>query len=160
MGQELYRRIPPAHRLQVDEIRYASPGFIELAGLFVAMVMMGKYADAWVGALGKAFDLYVRVEKYFADRKLSPAPKSLDLDRFSGTDIDEARRLCFAFGARLGYSGNELTSLIEITGSPISALRFLLSLADVGQDLAQLVATGKLKVPALPSKSTSDDPTG
>ncbi|MCA3217679.1 MAG: hypothetical protein ING59_03795 [Burkholderiales bacterium] len=146
-AENLYSRIPEQYRLRVASLHYASPGWIELTGWICAISLMAGCAAAWLRTGDKAFDLLVKIDKYFKDRKLSPPPKVINLNEFTGADVDLARALCFEFGEKLGLPKTEIEHMIAMTGNPISTLRFLTNLSMEAKRLVKLQEHQKLSLP-------------
>lgn len=128
-------------------IRYASPGFIELAGLFGVILLLARCCKAWLEVAEKAGDLYSKVTKFFEERKLKRIPRTLDLSTISSKDVDDAKSLCFEYGAFLGFTPAHIEYLIDLTGNPISALRLLVALSSEARRMISLQQQGKLKFP-------------
>lgn len=149
-ASELYRRIPQASRLQLVSIHYASPGWIELAGYVAAISGMALCASRWIKVVDESFQLYKRVREYFDKHKLNPPPQKFNLDDMPGKDLDDARELCFAYGAELGFSKKKIEDMIHLTGNPISTLRLMTNLAVEARRLIKLQNAGKLQLPKHP----------
>ena len=156
-ASELYRRIPVEARLQLYSIHYASPGWLDVVGFIGAISMMAGCASKWIKAADEGFALFKKVRKYFDDRKLNPPPPKFDLDNMPGSDIDEARALCFEYGKELGFSKKRIEKMIELTGNPISTLRLLTNLAVEARRMVKLENAGKLKLPKPAPKKAADD---
>jgi hypothetical protein len=146
-ASELYRRIPEPARLQLASIHYASPGWIELAGWVGAISMMALCAGRWVKVVDEGFALYKKIRSYFDARKLNPPPPKFNLDEMAASDLDEARALCFEYGAELGFPKKKVEDIIRLTGNPISALRLMTNLAVEARRMVKLQSKGKLKLP-------------
>lgn len=156
-ASELYRRIPQDARLELHSIHYASPGWIEVTGFVTAITAMGFCASRWIKVVDEGFTLFQKVKKYFDDRKLNPPPPKFDLDNMPGSDIDEARFLCFEYGEAMGLTKKKITEMIELTGNPISTLRLLTNLAVEARRMVKLDNKGKLKLPKPnPGQNESD----
>ncbi|WP_291981394.1 hypothetical protein [Candidatus Accumulibacter sp. ACC005] len=147
-AHNLYNEIPDDSRLQLVSIRYSSPGFIELAGLFGVILLLARCCKAWLEVAEKAGDLYGKVMKFFDERKLKRIPKKVDVDIVEPRDIDDARALCFEYGSFLGFTTNHIEYLIDLTGNPISALRLLVALSSEARRMISLEQQGKLKFPS------------
>ena len=144
-------------RLQLYSIHYASPGWLDVVGFIGAISMMAGCASKWIKAADEGFALFKKVRKYFDDRKLNPPPPKFDLDNMPGSDIDEARALCFEYGKELGFSKKRIEKMIELTGNPISTLRLLTNLAVEARRMVKLENAGKLKLPKPAPKKAADD---
>jgi len=70
----------------------------------------------------------------------------------AGSDIDEARALCFEYGKELGFTKARIEKMIDLTGNPISTLRLLTNLAVEARRMVKLENAGKLKLPKAPPK--------
>lgn len=146
-ASELYRRIPEADRLDLHSIHYASPGWIDVTGAIAAITMMGVCASRWIKVVDDAFALFKKIRQFFDLKKLNPPPPKFDLDAMSAKDIDEARALCFDYGAALGIPKKKIQDMIDLTGNPISTLRLMTNLAVEAKRMVKLSAAGKLKLP-------------
>src|SRR5260370_7327794 len=60
---------------------------------------------------------------------------------------DDARELVFDVGKQLGFDGASCNTLINVTGNPISALKYLVAAAVEARKLADLQRTGLLVLP-------------
>jgi len=148
VGSRLYRSIPGEESLKLKSFHYSSPGHLEIMGVLAVLYLMGRVAKMWTLVGDHIFELWVKVDKYFSDRRHLRRPrKSFELDKNMSLDSDEARALVFEIGGRLGFSDESCDALIGVIGNPISALKFLVVVGREGRKLANLQAEGKLTLP-------------
>jgi len=148
-AQDLYFRIPVSDRLNLKQIRIASPGIIEFAGGAGALALIAHSARAFVKLGSEFFDLLEKVRKFFRENRLERPPKRIDGDTIKSAHIEAATILASKLGASLGLSEFEIEHLINMTGSPISALKLLVSLATEAGKLSTLEQHGKIQLPEL-----------
>ena len=79
----------------------------------------------------------------------------MSLADIDGATIDEARAMCFEVGKMLSMPDTQVENVIDITGTPISALRMLMTMAGAARKTGELASKGKLKLPA--TRRTTDD---
>ena len=146
-NERLYAAVPHDARLRVISIQYNSPGWIEVQGAAEALKMAGEAGLAWVIFAERTLDLLNKIKKFFRDREIERIPKKVSLAKIGGATIDEARALCFEIGSALAFDDKRIEGLIELAGSPISALRMLAALANEARRTGDLEKAGKLKLP-------------
>jgi superfamily I DNA/RNA helicase len=149
-AQDLYYRIPVADRLNLKSIQYASPGLIEFAGGAGALALIAHSARAFVKLGSEFLDLLEKVRKFFRESRLERPPKRIDGDSVTSAKIEAATGLAFELGILLGMSNYEIEHLINLTGSPISTLKLLVSLATESGKLSTLEEHGKIRLSELP----------
>jgi hypothetical protein len=121
---------------------------MELAGYLGAVLLAARVAKAWIAAGGDFIDLWAKIEKFFDSRKSLRKPaRKIELDDDIVLGSDEARKLVFDVGARLGFDPVSCEKLVEIVGNPISALKFLVAIGNEGRKLATLQENGLLQLP-------------
>jgi hypothetical protein len=147
-GQYLYKSIPKDETLRLKSFHYSSLGAMELAGYLGAVLLAARVAKAWIAAGGDFIDLWAKIEKFFESRKKLRKPaRKIELDDDIVLGSDEARKLVFDVGARLGFDPLSCEKLVEIVGNPISALKFLVAIGNEGRKLATLQENGLLQLP-------------
>jgi hypothetical protein len=147
-GQYLYKSIPKDETLRLKSFHYSSLGAMELAGYLGAVLLAARVAKAWIAAGGDFIDLWAKIEKFFDSRKSLRKPaRKIELDDDIVLGSDEARKLVFDVGARLGFDPVSCEKLVEIVGNPISALKFLVAIGNEGRKLATLQENGLLQLP-------------
>jgi hypothetical protein len=147
-GQYLYKSIPKDETLRLKSFHYSSLGAMELAGYLGAVLLAARVAKAWIAAGGDFIDLWAKIEKFFDNRKKLRRPaRKIELDDDMVLGSDEARKLVFDVGARLGFDPLSCEKLVEIVGNPISALKFLVAIGNEGRKLATLQEHGLMQLP-------------
>jgi hypothetical protein len=152
-GQRLYRNIPNDDGLKLKSFRYASPGMMELSGVLMVLLLLSRVARSWIATGGAGIDLWKKVDDFFAKRKQLRKPsKKFEMNDELADNSDDARELVFDVGKQLGFDGASCNTLINVTGNPISALKYLVAAAVEARKLADLQNNGLLVLPK------SDDP--
>lgn len=149
-GRYLYQRVPREESLKLKSFRYASLGAMEISGVLVVLLLLSRVARAWIATAGELISLWERVEKYFEKRKhLRKPEKEIELDTEMSSHSDEARKLVFELGEKLGFDALSCEKTIEVLGNPISALKYLVAVGNEGRKLAELERIGLLQLPAV-----------
>jgi hypothetical protein len=149
-GRYIYRSIPKDEALKLKSFHYASLGALELGGVLVALLLAARVARAWIKTGDEFLTFWQRVEKFFEKKKHLRRPtRSITLDADIALSSDEARKLVFEVGEKLGFDALSCDKLIEIVGNPISALKYIVAAGNEGRKLAALEQQGLLQLPAL-----------
>lgn len=144
---QLFHKIPPNLRPEVQKIQYASPGFIELTELLVVSGTVAAIIAAVCQSVNSVHELYRKIQKASAEHKLSEinlAKEELDLTQRQITFCENSSKsLVKAFGLTLTQE-----QLIDqrVQGKSIMKLKILLSVYRRVAPLAEKQAEGKLKV--------------
>lgn len=146
-AQTLYDHIPSKSHLRLVSMQFASPGWIELAGLVPVIAALGIVARIWIKNFDLAFDTFKKVDGYFSERKLRDLRRTGSIEDIDGNFVDEARALCFEYGRHLGLQDNRINAVIDLAGNPIAALRLLVGMSSEARRLYQLQEQGKIKLP-------------
>lgn len=146
-AQTLYDHIPEKQRLKLVSIQFASPGWIELAASAPILIAFGWVAKIWIKNFDEAFELFKKVDGYFATRKLRDLRSKGSLKDIDGAFVDEARDLCFSYGGYLGLTEDQIEGVITLAGNPIAALRLLVAISSEARKLHDLEKQGKIKLP-------------
>jgi hypothetical protein len=147
-GQRLYRNIPNDDGLKLKSFRYASPGLMELSGVLTVLLLLSRVARSWIATGGAGIDLWKKVDDFFAKRKQLRKPsKKFEMNDELADNSDDARALVFDVGKQLGFDGTSCNTLINVTGNPISALKYLVAAAVEARKLADLQKSGLLVLP-------------
>jgi hypothetical protein len=148
-GRYLYRSIPREDSLKIRSFHYSSPGALELAGVLVALLLAARVARAWLAVGTDFISFWEKIEKFFEKKKHLRRPKRrITLDSDMAISSDEARKLVFEVGEKLGFDALSCDKLIEIVGNPISALKYIVAAGNEGRKLATLEQQGLLRLPA------------
>jgi len=144
---QLFHKIPPKLRPEVQRIQYASPGFIELTELLAVAVTVAGIVTTVCKSLGSVHDLYRSIQKASVDHELSKinlAKEDLDLKQRQITFCENSSKsLVKAFG--LTEAQEKLIDQ-KVQGNPVMKLKILLSVFRRVEPLAKKQAEGKLKV--------------
>ena len=143
-----YRRlassIPREHRPTIQEIRYASPGWIEL-GLFVLVAINVRRIVSNIIAAGREINsFYNEIYKGMKERRMlgmDVQAREIELDKERLAFVEESsERLTKLLGLP---APAEIT---QLTGNPFVTLKIILSLIRRTSGLAAFESKGKLKL--------------
>lgn len=144
---QLFHKIPPKLRPEVQRIQYASPGFIELAELLAVAGTVAAIIGTVCKSIKTVHDLYRSIQKASIDHELSKinlTKENLELKQRQITFCEEsAKKLAKAFG--LTEAQEQLIDQ-KVRGNPVMKLKILLSVFRRVEPLAKKQAEGKLKV--------------
>ena len=149
-AQTLYGEIPESRRLKLVSIQFASPGWMELAGMLPVIAGLGWVTRVWIKNFDQTIDLVKKVDEYFRERKLRDLRDKGSIQDIDGAFVDEARDLCYEYGRYLGLDDRRIESVITLTGNPIAALRLLVAISSEARRLYQLEEDGKISLPRGP----------
>jgi hypothetical protein len=146
---QLFHKIPPKFRPDVESIRYASPGYIELQEVLVVAVSVAAIVKTVCSSIGMAHDTYRKIQKSSVEHKLTKIDltnKELDLTQRQLTFCEtESKKLVKLFG--LTEAQDALLDVL-VEGNPIAKLKILLSVYRRVEPLAEKQAAGKLNITA------------
>jgi len=144
---QLFHKIPPKLRPEVERIQYASPGFIELSELLLVAVTVAGIVKAVCGAINNAHDTYRKIQKGSVDlelAKINLAKEELDLtQRQIAFCESSSKKLVEIFG--LTETQEQLINQ-QVQGNPVMKLKILLSVFRRVEPLAKKQSEGKLKI--------------
>lgn len=144
---QLFHKIPPKLRPEVQSIQYASPGYIELTELLVVAGTVAAIITTVCKSLGSVHDLYRSIQKGSVEHELSKinlTKEELDLKRRQIEFCEEsASKLAKALG--LTKTQENLINR-KVQGNPVMKLKILLSVFRRVEPLAEKQAEGKLKI--------------
>lgn len=154
LGKYLYGMIPDSDALKVKSFRYASPGALELVGWLSVLWAAARAARAWIATSSELLDLWKKADAFFAKKKsLRKAPRKNALDDEMTVDVEEARKLAFQVGNCIGFDNAAVERIIEISGNPITALKYLVAIANEARKLTELERSGLVKLPPIPDNA-------
>ncbi|MBV8977629.1 MAG: hypothetical protein JO261_15375 [Alphaproteobacteria bacterium] len=156
-AQDLYYRIPIDDRLRLVRIQYASPGLIEFAGSAAALALIAHSTRAFVKLGSEFFDLLDKIRKFFRENRLERPPKRIDGETIRSAHIEAATSLAIEIGIALGLTLEDVESLINLTGSPISTLKLLVALANEAGKLSTLEQHQKIRLKEIPLQPAPDN---
>ncbi len=144
---QLFHKIPPKLRPEVERIQYASPGFIELSELLLVAVTVAGIVKAVCSSINNAHDTYRKIQKGAVDLELSKinlAKEELELTQrqisFCGSS---AKSLIKMFGIT---EAQEKLIDQRVQNNPAVKLKILLSVFRRVEPLAKKQNEGKLEV--------------
>ncbi|WP_150526500.1 hypothetical protein [Roseibium sediminis] len=157
LESRLYDSIPSADALKIRTIKYASPGFMDIAGILGVLLLLAKVANAWLDVGSKLVDTYQKIEEFFSRRRhLQKAQKNFELNSEAVQDIDTARELMFELGDALGYNSEDCEKILNMLNNPIAGLKFMVALAKETRKISELSQKGLLSLPTPPIESVND----
>lgn len=144
---QLFHKIPPKLRPEVERIQYASPGFIELSEILLVALTVAGIVKAVCSSINMAHDTYRKIQKGSVDFELSKinlSKEKLDLTQ-------KQRAFCES-------SSNELVKIFDLSveqdkllnqrvqSNPAIKLKILLSVFRRVEPLAKKQSEGKIKI--------------
>jgi len=157
---QLFHKIPPRLRPEVEKIQYASPGFIQLTEILTVAVTVAGIIAAVCGSLKSVHDLYRSIQKGSVDHKLTKinlAKEDLELKQRQIEFCEKSSKsLVKAFGLSEAQEG-----LIDqkVQGNPAMKLKMRnivgvrpRQVAEIRQEKAKKQVFFDLKVPFLVPK--------
>jgi len=144
---QLFHKIPPRLRPEVQRIQYASPGFIELAEVLVVAGTVAAIVGTVCKSISTVHDLYRSIQKASVEHKLSKINLTKEDLKLKKKQIEfcekSSKKLANAFG--LTEAQEKLIDQ-KVLGNPVMKLKILLSVFRRVEPLARKQAEGKLKV--------------
>ena len=151
LGKYLYDQIPNDDALKLKSFSYASPGTVTLLGILTVLWAAARCSRAWIAAGSELLELWKKADAFFAKRKsLKKAARKTELDDEMKLNVDEARTLAFEIGRQIGFNEGAVERIIEISGNPITALKYMIAIANEARKIAELEKHGLLKMPEPP----------
>lgn len=152
---QLFHKIPPKLRPEIQRIQYASPGFIELAELLAVAGTVAAIIGTVCKSIKTVHDLYRSIQKASVDHELSKInlrKENLELKQRQINFCEEsAKKLVEAFG--LTEAQEKLIDQ-KVRGNPVMKLKILLSVFRRVEPLAKKQAEGKLKITGKEKRKT------
>lgn len=139
-GQVLWRDRP-----RVNEIKYASPGWVEVALAVDVAIQVAKAIVALAAAGAAAAKSYSAAYKYLADLKLHREKNNIDHLKLTKDHDQAILALCDAHAKHLGFKS--VAALVKQTGNSEVTLRLLLAHHRRLRELASLTEDGKATFP-------------
>ena len=151
---QLFHKVPPKFRPEVQRIQYASPGFIELTEILVVAGTVAAIVAAVCKSLTSVHDLYRSIQKASVEHQLAKinlAKEDIELKQRQIAFCEtSAKQLAKAFG--LTETQEQLIDK-KVQGNPVMKLKILLSVFRRVEPLAKKQSEGKLKVTGKEHKS-------
>jgi hypothetical protein len=152
---QLFHKIPPELRPNVNRIRYESPGFIELEEVLIVAVSISAIVKAVCSSINMAHDTYRKIQKASTEHELTKidlTSKELELTQRQLAFCDtESKRIAKILGLT-----DEQESLLDqrIQGNVVAKLKLLLSVYRRVEPLAKKQLAGKINITAEESDET------
>jgi hypothetical protein len=144
---QIFHKIPPKLRPQVERIQYASPGFIELSEILLVAGTVAGIVAAVCAAINSAHDTYRRIQKGSVDNQLSKinlTKEQLDLSQRQLTFCESnSRHLVQLFG--LSSAQDQLLEQ-RVQGNQLMKLKILLSVFRRVEPLAKKQGEGQIRI--------------
>jgi hypothetical protein len=143
----IFAKIPPTLRPQIVQIKYASPGFIELAELVAVAGLVARFVKTVCGALNFANDTYRRIQKGAVEHGLNKTKANKEELDLLERQIKFCKSSCKDLVSILGMTEEEERTLdIRVNGNDLMKLKLLMSVYRRAEPLAILQSSKKLKV--------------
>lgn len=142
--RQLERRVPPAHRLTLVGMHYASPGWIDVGAVVIVAVAVRKIVHALIEDAGRINKLCNDITRGMRERqlmKIKVKRQELKLARETMRFLEDSNRR-LSSGLKLQH-GEELYSL---SGNPLTTLRILRSHERKIKKLSEYENNGKTKL--------------
>lgn len=144
---QLFHKIPPKLRPEVERIQYASPGFIELSELLIVAVTVAGIIKTVCSTINTAHDTYRKIQRGSVDLELSKinlAKEEIDLNQ---RQIEFCESSSGQLAKILGLTEAQ-EQLIDqrVQGNPAMKLKILLSVFRRVEPLAKKQNEGKIEV--------------
>ena len=146
---QLFHKIPPELRPEVERIQYASPGFIELSELLVVAGSVAAIVKAVCSSINNAHETYRNIRKGAAEHKLSEinlAKEELDLAQRQITFCENSSKSLIKIFGLTDAQVKLLDQKIHGQGSEIMKLKILLSVFRRVYPLAKKQAEEKITI--------------
>lgn len=144
---QLFHKIPPKHRPEVERIQYASPGYIEVSALFIAVGLIARSIKEVCSAIDTAHVTYRNIQKGSIEHELAKinlTKEQLNLTQKQLTFCETASKsLVKIFG--FTKAENQLLDK-RVQGNRIMKLKILLSVFRRIWPLAKMQNEGKLNI--------------
>lgn len=143
----VHKLIPPPNRPQIQRIQYASPGFIELAGV-ISVASLVAFAVAKVStALSTANQTYRQIQQGIRDNRLNQLKANIEELHLTTQQAAYTEKACRQLIQTLGINPEQDQILEARTkGNKVMKLKLLMSVYRRTEKLAEKQVEGKLKV--------------
>jgi hypothetical protein len=143
----VHKLIPSTHRPQIQRIHYASPGFIELAGVISVASLVAFAVSKVSTALTTANQTYRQIQQGIRDNRLNQLKANIEELQLTTQQAAYTEKACRQLIQTLGINP-EQDQILEVRtkGNKVMKLKFLMSVYRRTEKLAEKQAEGKLKV--------------
>lgn len=144
---QLFHKMPPKLRPEIERIQYASPGFIELSELLLVAGTVAGIVKAVCSVINTANDTYRKIQKGSIDHKLSKIDLTNEEIELAQKQIEFCRKSSKDLVQLFGLTdAQEQVIDRRVRGNQVMKLKILLSVFRRVEPLAQKQAEGKLKI--------------
>lgn len=150
--QQLFHKIPPKLRPEVQRIQYASPGFIELSELLLVAGSVATIVAAVCTTINNAHDTYRKIQKGSVENELTQINLKKEQLDLTQKQINFCETSSASLVTVLGLTEAQDKLLDErVQNNKLMKVKILLSVFRRAEPLAEQQADGKLKITGKPS---------
>jgi hypothetical protein len=150
--QQLFHKIPPKLRPEVQRIQYASPGFIELSELLLVAGSVAAIVAAVCTTINNAHDTYRKIQKGSVENELTQINLKKEQLDLTQKQINFCETSSASLVKVLGLTEAQDKLLDErVQNNKLMKVKILLSVFRRAEPLAEQQANGKLKITGEPS---------
>ena len=150
--EQLFHKIPPKLRPEVQRIQYASPGFIELSELLLVAGTVAGIVAAACTAINGAHDTYRKIQKESVENELTQINLKKEQLDLTQKQISFCETSSASLVKVLGLTEAQDKLLDErVQNNKLMKVKILLSVFRRVEPLAKQQAEGKLKITGEPS---------
>lgn len=144
---QLFHKIPPKLRPEVERIQYASPGFIELSELLLVAVSVAGIVKATCSTINTIHDTYRKIQKGSVEHELAKINLAKEEIELTQRQIAFCETSTKQLVQVLGLTEIQ-EQLIDqrVQGNPVMKLKILLSVFRRVEPLAKKQSEGKLEI--------------
>ena len=146
---QLFHKIPPKLRPEIERIQYASPGFIELSELLLVAGTVARIVKAVCSSIDSAHETYRKIQKGAIEHELSKinlTKEQLDLKQRQITFCENSSKSLINMFGLTESQEQLLEQKVQGQGSEIMKLKILLSVFRRVEPLAKKQSEGKIKI--------------
>jgi len=144
---QLFHKIPPRLRPEVQRIQYASPGFIELSEVLIVAGTVAAIVGTVCKSIRTVHDLYRSIQKASVEHKLSKINLTQEELKLKKQQIEFCEESSKKLAKAIGLTEAQERLIDEkVRGNPVMKLKILLSVFRRVEPLARKQAEGKLRV--------------
>jgi hypothetical protein len=141
---EIYLAIPREYRPQITEIRYASPGWIELGMLAYLVFQIDEIIGKVCHGIERIDKLYGEIRAHALQRKLLSLAVKERERQLAKQDLEFVKEAFHILTEEIGLKN--ASKLANLSGDPLGALKMLMAFYRRVRQLAGFVISGKVKL--------------
>ncbi|QEY12322.1 hypothetical protein [Cellvibrio sp. KY-YJ-3] len=138
-------RIHPDDRPKIAEIKYASPGWIDILMNPIVALKVAQSVGILIGCGVAAVEAYKRIDKARLEIAYNRKKQQMEFAQFSANETKYINEMSNEIAKNIGFSS--LASLQKRTGNPEVTLKLLLAHNRRLRKLADYVIEGKISLP-------------